>query len=68
MYLIMTDRFADGDLANDGPLGTQPESSIVAAAERAKPRGWRRGDLRGIRRHLDYIQQLGFTTVWITPV
>jgi glycosidase len=68
MYLIMTDRFADGDLANDGPLGTQPESSAVAAAERAKPRGWHGGDLRGIRQHLDYIQQLGFTTVWITPV
>jgi neopullulanase len=68
IYLIMTDRFADGDLANDGPLGTQPESSVVAAAERAKPRGWHGGDLRGIRQHLDYIQQLGFTTVWITPV
>jgi neopullulanase len=68
MYLIMTDRFADGDLANDGPTGTQPESSAIAAVERAKPRGWHGGDLRGIGQHLDYIQQLGFTTVWITPV
>ncbi|HEX4285950.1 MAG TPA: alpha-amylase family glycosyl hydrolase, partial [Terracidiphilus sp.] len=65
---IMTDRFADGDLANDGPLGTQPESSAIAAVERAKPRGWHGGDLRGISQHLDYIQQLGFTAVWITPV
>ena len=59
MYLIMTDRFADGDLANDGP---------DHAAERLKPRGWHGGDLRGIAGHLDYLQSLGISTVWITPV
>jgi glycosidase len=68
MYLIMTDRFADGDLTNDGIQATQSESSADAAAERAKVRGWHGGDLRGITQHLDYIQQLGFTTVWMTPV
>ena len=57
MYLIMTDRFADGDTSNDGPAG-----------EREKPRGWHGGDLRGIMEHLDYLKQLGITTVWITPV
>jgi glycosidase len=57
MYLIMTDRFADGDRSNDeGP------------AEAAKPRGWHGGDLRGIEQHLDYLQKLGVTTVWTTPV
>lgn len=59
MYLIMTDRFADGDPANDGP---------DHAAELAKPRGWHGGDLRGIVQHLNYLQSLGVTTVWITPV
>jgi glycosidase len=59
MYLIMTDRFADGDTANDGP---------DHAAELAKPRGWHGGDLRGVINHLDYLQSLGITTVWITPV
>jgi glycosidase len=59
MYLIMIDRFADGDRTNDGPNH---------AAELAKPRGWHGGDLRGITQHLDYLQQLGITTVWITPV
>jgi glycosidase len=68
MYLIMNDRFADGDLANDGADANQPESSAEAAAQRANPRGWHGGDLRGITQHLDYIQRLGFTTVWITPV
>lgn len=57
MYLIMTDRFADGDPSNNG-----------SGYDRAKPRGWHGGDLRGIIQHLDYIQNLGVTTVWITPV
>jgi len=57
MYLIMTDRFADGDAANNG-----------SGYDRSKPRGWHGGDLRGIMQHLDYLQELGVTTVWITPV
>lgn len=57
MYLIMTDRFADGDLAND------PHPSQLAL-----PRGWHGGDFRGIEQHLNYLQQLGVTTVWTTPV
>jgi neopullulanase len=68
MYLLMTDRFADGDLSNDGSEARQPENSADAATERARVRGWHGGDLRGITKHLDYIQQLGFTTVWMTPV
>ena len=59
MYLIMTDRFADGDTSNDGP---------DHVGELAKPRGWHGGDLRGVMEHLDYLQQLGVTTVWLTPV
>jgi glycosidase len=68
MYLIMTDRFADGDLHNDGADAKSSSTSADAAAELAKPRGWHGGDLRGITQHLDYIQQLGATAVWITPV
>ncbi len=57
MYLIMTDRFAHGDPSNEQP-GYAP----------AAPRGWHGGDFRGIRQHLDYLKQLGITTLWITPV
>jgi neopullulanase len=57
MYLIMTDRFADGNTAND-----------EGATERSLSRGWHGGDLQGITEHLDYLQRLGITTVWITPV
>ena len=68
MYLIMTDRFADGDLQNDGVDAKSAASSAEAAAERAKPRGWHGGDLKGIETHLDYLQELGVTAVWPTPV
>src|ERR1700730_15467068 len=47
MYLIMPDRFADGDLTND-TLANFPE-----ADDRAKPRAYHGGDLRGVEQHLD---------------
>ncbi len=61
VYLIMTDRFADGDTTNDMQAGDM-------ADEKAKARGWHGGDLRGVLQHLDYLQELGVTAVWITPV
>jgi neopullulanase len=61
MYLIMTDRFANGDNSNDHPAGTRD-------SDQTAPRGWHGGDFRGIEQHLDYLQQLGVTTVWTTPV
>lgn len=61
MYLIMTDRFADGDPSNDNQPADSPD-------QKTKIRGWHGGDLRGVTQHLDYLQQLGVTTVWITPV
>ena len=57
MYLIMTDRFARGETS-----ASQPD------LDRTKPRGWHGGDLKGIEQHLDYLQQLGVTTLWTTPV
>ena len=57
LYLIMTDRFADGNPDNNQP-----------GYDRSAPRGWHGGDLAGIEQHLDYLQQLGVTAVWTTPV
>lgn len=68
MYLILTDRFADGDRTNDGPNANSSADSPEAAAERAKPMGWHGGDLQGIAKHLDYLQSFGVTAVWPTPV
>jgi glycosidase len=57
LYLIMTDRFADGNPANNQP-----------GYNRAAVRGWHGGDFAGIEQHLDYLQQLGVTALWTTPV
>ena len=62
IYLIMPDRFANGDPTNDEP----PEAP--GSHDRAKPRAYHGGDLRGIRNHLAYLKELGVTTLWLTPV
>lgn len=62
MYLIMPDRFANGDEKND----SRPE--LTEKVDRSLPNGRHGGDLRGIINNLDYIQNLGATAVWLTPV
>jgi neopullulanase len=62
LYLIMPDRFADGDPTNDSPL--QAPNSY----DRNDPRAYHGGDLRGITQHLDYLKDLGVTTIWTTPI
>jgi neopullulanase len=62
IYLIMPDRFADGDPSNDQP----PQSTGIF--DRSKPMAYHGGDLRGIRNHLAYLHDLGVTTLWLTPV
>lgn len=62
VYLIMPDRFADGDPGNDRP----PHSTGVY--DRSQPKAYHGGDLRGIRDHLGYLHDLGVTTLWLTPV
>jgi glycosidase len=62
IYLIMPDRFADGDPRNDQP----PQST--GKYDRSDPMAYHGGDLRGIRQHLGYLHELGITTLWLTPV
>jgi len=60
IYLIMPDRFADGDPSNNFPSS--------GAYDRTQPRAYHGGDLRGIQEHLPYLKDLGVTTLWITPI
>jgi glycosidase len=62
MYLIMPDRFSNGDEKND----SSPQ--LTEKANRSLPNGRHGGDLRGIINNLDYIQNMGATAVWLTPV
>lgn len=62
VYLIMPDRFANGDASNDNTDDTAEK------ADRSKP--WLRhgGDLQGMIENLDYIADLGATAIWSTPL
>ena len=62
IYLIMPDRFANGDPSNDAPAGSPAEAN-----DRRNPRGWHGGDLRGIIDRLPYLKELGVTALWLNP-
>ena len=63
LYLIMPDRFADGDPSLDQiPMRTEYK------IDRNNPNARHGGDLAGIEQHLDYIEDLGVTAIWLNPV
>jgi len=62
LYLIVPDRFANGDPTNDEP------AEFPGSHDRSKARAYHGGDLRGIRDHLGYLKELGVTTLWLTPI
>ncbi|MFM2213712.1 MAG: Neopullulanase 2 [Bacteroidota bacterium] len=62
IYLIMSDRFANGNPNNDS------DKSVTEKADRNNPNGRHGGDIQGIINNLDYIKNLGATAVWPTPL
>lgn len=63
VYLILPDRFANGDPSND-----KFADMADTAANRSNPFLRHGGDLKGIQQHLDYFTELGITTLWLNPV
>jgi glycosidase len=63
LYMLMPDRFADGNRKNDKIKGMH--DMLVNRSEPSLRHG---GDLEGIRQHLDYFNDLGVTALWLTPV
>jgi glycosidase len=61
LYLIMPDRFANGNPANDLMEGMEP-------IDRSNSFGRHGGDFNGVMKHMDYIHDLGITTIWFNPV
>jgi len=62
MYLLMPDRFANGDTSNDEP----PVSRGIL--DRSKGRRYHGGDLAGVRQRLPYLEDLGITAIWMNPI
>lgn len=62
IYLIMPDRFANGNPNNDNSKSTKE------IANRSLPGGRHGGDIEGLIKNLDYIKELGATAVWPTPL
>ena len=62
IYLLMPDRFANGDTTNDNVPG------MFEKADRSNPNGRHGGDIKGIENHLDYLVDLGVTAIWANPL
>ena len=63
LYLLMPDRFANGNPKNDVVKGMRDQT-----CDRTKPSLRHGGDLAGIEQHLDYFTDLGVTALWFTPI
>ncbi len=63
LYMLMPDRFADGNPANNQIAGMEAYRN-----DRSQPSLRHGGDIEGIRQHLDYFTGLGVTALWFTPV
>lgn len=61
MYLIMPDRFSNGDRGNDDPAASP------GLFDRGKARYYHGGDLQGVIDRLPYLKELGITAVWLNP-
>lgn len=63
IYFLMPDRFSNGNTANDRIAGLRDQS-----LNRDSIYDRHGGDLQGVQNHLDYMQNMGVTTLWMTPV
>ncbi len=66
LYLIMPDRFARAGNVTDREASAQLDYPVPT--DRANPNARHGGNIAGLRRHLDYIDSLGVTAVWVNPV
>lgn len=63
IYMLMPDRFSNGDQANDNNA-----KLLEPKSDRKQLKTRHGGDIQGIINHLDYIQELGITALWPSPV
>jgi glycosidase len=68
VYFVMTDRFVNGDPSNDHREQGTFDIPLPPCNGVSGNIGYLGGDFKGLANHLDYIREMGFTSVWITPV
>ncbi|MBB2947669.1 glycosidase [Actinoplanes lutulentus] len=64
-YFVMADRFANGDTGND--RGGLPGDPLVSGFDPTRKGFYNGGDLTGLLQRIDYIRELGTTSIWLTP-
>ena len=66
IYFAMTDRFANGNTANDNG----PNRNAGDRADKTNPLAWHGGDFAGLKAKIEegYFKRMGFTAIWISPV
>ncbi|MHA7057790.1 starch-binding protein [Aquimarina sp. M1] len=70
IYFLMTTRFFDGDPSNNAPTewsSYNPDPTVNTTITDPNDVTWK-GDFKGLIEKLDYIKDLGFTAIWITPI
>jgi glycosidase len=65
VYFVMTDRFENGDSSND--FGGSTEGRYASGYVPDEIGWWHGGDFKGITKRINYIRDMGFTSIWITP-
>lgn len=62
IYFMLTDRFYNGDTSNDNPYNQDYAGVINQAGS------YKGGDFKGVTAKLDYLKELGVTSIWVTPI
>jgi len=62
IYFMLTDRFYNGDPSNDNPYHQDYAGAVNQAGV------YKGGDFKGVTEKLDYLKQLGVTSIWVTPI
>ena len=68
MYFLFVDRFANGNTSNDNGNNAKSTSLLKSAGDSVEWNKYWGGDIEGLIAKLDYLQALGVTAIWITPL
>ncbi|MBV7315272.1 alpha-amylase family glycosyl hydrolase [Shewanella sp. NIFS-20-20] len=67
VYFVVTDRFVDGDTSNNYPQDSGYRLPITINGQQANV-GFMGGDFKGLLQYADYIAEMGFGAIWLTPI